>query len=61
VLEQSDEVEDLPVAPYGVPQGERSDCRREVSKASSEPRHEPRDVQIFYLEFLDVGQHGKLK
>ena len=47
------------MASFWLSQGERSDCRKEVSEGRSDPWYERRDVQVFNLEFLDIGQHGK--
>ena len=30
-----------------------------MPKVLSDPWDEPRDVQVFDLKFLDIGQHGK--
>ena len=59
VLERSDEVENLLVASFGFSQAERSDCWQEVSETLTDPRHERRDIQVFYLQFLDVFQCTK--
>ena len=64
VLEQPDEVYDLPAGPFWFSQGERADGWQEVFKVSSGPRHEARDIQAVNPEFLDAGQreevaHGK--
>jgi hypothetical protein len=55
MLEQSNEVYDLPAGPFGRSQGKGADGWEEVFKVSSNPRHKTMDVQEFYLEVLDVG------
>ena len=60
MLKQSDEVYDLPTGSLGFSQGETLDCRQEVTKVPLNLRHEARDIQVPYLEFLDVGQRRKL-
>ena len=59
VLERSDEVENLSVGPFGFSQAERSERRQEVSEALTDLRHEHRDIQMSYLQFLDVFQCAK--
>lgn len=60
VLKKSDDVYNLPTGSSGFSQGERSDCRHEVSKVSLNLRHELGDFQVLYPEVLDIGQCGKL-
>ena len=60
VLEQPDEVCDLPAGPFLFSQRERADSWQEVFKVSSNPRHEARDVQVVNPEFLDAGQREEV-
>jgi len=60
VLKKPDEVYDLSVGPSGIHQAKRSEPWQEVFKVPLNPRYEVRDVQILYLEFLDIGQRGNL-
>ena len=60
MLKQPNEIYDLTAGPPGFSQGEGFDCREEVSEVPLNPWHEARDVQIPYLELLDIGQCGKL-
>lgn len=55
VLKYSNEIYDLAAGPPGISQGERSDCRLEVTKIPSDPRDELGDLQVIYPKFLDVG------
>ena len=59
MLEQSDEVYDLPAGPLGFSQGERPDRQREVTKIPSNPWDELGGIQVVYTEFLDADQSGK--
>ena len=61
MLKQSDEEYNLLMGPSGRHQGEGSDCRREVTEVSPDPRHEAGDVQVVQPEILDVGQRGELR
>jgi hypothetical protein len=60
VLKHSNEAHDMPVGPFGRSQGKRADSWEEVSKVSSNLRHDTGDVQVFYPEFLDVGQRPEV-
>ena len=55
----SNEVHDLLVRPFRLPQGERSECWQEASKVPSNPWHEAGDVQVVYPESLDIRQRKK--
>ena len=55
MLEKSDEVDDLSTGATGASQDERSDSWREVSKVSLNLRHEFGNLQVLYLEVMDIG------
>ena len=60
MLEQSDEVYDLSIGPFGFPQVERRECWQKMFEVPLDVRYEVWDVQVLYLEFPDVGQCRKL-
>ena len=55
VLEKSGEVDDLSTGSLGASQYERSDSWQEVSKVSLNLRHEFGNLQVLYLEVMDIG------
>ena len=56
VRKKSDEEHNLPIGPFRFSQCERSERLREMSKIPLNLRHEARNIQVFYVEFLDVSQ-----
>jgi hypothetical protein len=56
VRKKSDEEHNLPIGPFRFSQCEKSERLREMSKIPLNLRRGAGDIQVFYVEFLDVGQ-----
>ena len=60
VLKMPNEVHDLSIGPSWFPQPERPEPWQEMFEVPLNLRYKVGDVQILYLEFLDIGQRGNL-